>query len=229
MKICQSWNVLQKYHWFNKLSSVHWPSTHQGLAGTQVATALASHTTWGFQRARGLQVLRALSYKSASYRKRQNLELELIWSSQRLHAQYCGARSLDSRTCQPQPQHSSWRIQCGLKSLSWIHCRQSFQISCANAGSFGFLGVLVTQTAQTQKFTRKLLYDRHAFFWVMFKNMSRLWIPHNSVAQPECIWNRFKLPTSGIASNIAMLPLADHAANYHLPGCNLVYCITLMD
>lgn len=39
------------------------------LAGTQVPAGPASHTTWGFLRARGLEVLKALCHKSASYRK----------------------------------------------------------------------------------------------------------------------------------------------------------------
>lgn len=70
MTICQSWNVLQKYHWLKELSSGHWQSTHQGLAGSRLgARFLASCTTWGFLRARGLKVLRALCHKSASYRK----------------------------------------------------------------------------------------------------------------------------------------------------------------
>lgn len=164
-------------------------STLQGLVGSWLGPSLLHlkpavlHGV--FQEPRYWKSSKTCVTRALPAVKYQNLELELTWSSQRLQTCCCGARSLESRTCQPQYQHSSStqsNAQRGPKRLSWSHYCQSFQILRANAGSPGFLGVLVSQAAQAQK------YAKYAFFGVTFKNVTHVFEYIVTLLYSLCIW-----------------------------------------
>lgn len=133
----------------------HPPGSGRLLAGTQVPAAQASCTVRGFLRATVLKVLKDLCHKSVACRQvpkpwtGANLKLSeapdlLLWSQE--------PGEQDTPAPIPHSSCTQSNAQRGPKSLSWIHYCQSFPVLRANAGSLGFLGVRVSQAAQTQKY-----------------------------------------------------------------------------